>query len=91
MIKTTYTCDRCGADCKLDRFWTLSIIYAHGVNLYKPTATTKGEAGWCRACMVKAGLLPNCEDVPPEQVPETPPTIEDLIRQIVRGEVEAGE
>jgi hypothetical protein len=48
----------------------------------------KHQQEWCRACVEEFDLLPRIElkDVPK---PEPAPTFEDLLREIVREEVEA--
>jgi hypothetical protein len=60
------------------------------LSYYGPPAkydTTKESALWCRACVEKVGLLSIPEKV--ESTVITPKlTVEDLIREIVREEIE---
>ncbi len=87
MIVTTYTCDKCGhtQDTGSD-MWSLrvSLDTSSGSHQF---AMSKRDALWCHSCVSKLGLLPiPAASGPPVYNEE--PTFEDMIRQIVREEVE---
>lgn len=85
-ITTIYRCDRCGQEQQTkDQIWQVQVTIGsigdpHGQN-------KKHIADWCRKCAEAARLLPNYlhkeanEELPP------PPSLEDLVRQIVREEM----
>lgn len=86
-VQTTYTCDRCGA--KQDthqQFWNVAVRVWSFDSL--PTSYDMGPKNqWCRSCCEMFGILPHTK----ERTVITPePTIEDLIREIVRQEVADG-
>ena len=85
----TCTCDLCGATwAKGDegkQLWrmTVGIALSAGSSHFQQ----RKEADWCRDCAVKHGFLPQVKTDPPRIEPE--PTIQDLVRAIVREELEA--
>lgn len=84
-VQTTYTCDRCGAkQDTYNQFWVVSVRVTSFDAL--PSNYDRGKsAHWCRACCEMYGILPHtkeCTVITPE------PTLEDLIREIVREEVQ---
>lgn len=90
MIKTIVTCDNChNVITDVNQIWSVGITVKNGTSLYNGSYRDFLKAAqWCRPCMVVAHLLPNCDDVEPEKMPETPPTIEELVRDIVREELD---
>lgn len=59
-MKTTYTCDRCGHEQDSDKqMWSIGVAYkCTAANLrYGSDSSFYAEALWCRACMVKFGIL----------------------------------
>jgi len=86
-IQTTYTCDCCGAKQETsDQFWVVQVM----VRAYDTMPGYSSDGGklkhWCRECCEKQDILPSLRTV---GVQFTPPTFEDLIREIVREEVGA--
>lgn len=84
----TYTCDRCGAAQGTNhQMWGVSISFAHiGIG---GSPTRKLEQLWCRKCMESQALLTGPEN-PVEQKPPLPtPTLEDIIREMIRCEMES--
>ena len=83
-VKTTYTCDLCGATQDTpEQFWVVeatvrSITSATG---YSSTSKLKQ---WCRACCEVYDILPT---INPRITDVEPPTFEDMIREIVREEI----
>lgn len=84
MITVTRTCDRCSKNVLGDeQFWNVEIRYSGAANNNPPYAYMTGpKVQWCRECLETCGLVPRAI-----VRPETPtPTIEDIIRDIVREE-----
>ena len=88
MKTTIYKCDRCGAEdtsnaIRLERVGAFvgsyQIYQSSGKGLEQPL--TKD---WCKACRLEAGFRVHSE---PEPVTETPVTLEDLIRELIREEI----
>ncbi len=89
MIKTTWTCDKCGAVSEThEDMWVLAVSLKRcrgtGVGPYhQPSLGPSAE--WCQKCIELAGLvLPT----PPPKHPVAPTTLEDLVREIVTEEME---
>lgn len=93
MQQTTITCDRCGTSwekgaANARQLWNI------GIHLGCPCLTSIGRRGdltaeWCRECVVKAGLIgQSSADDKQTVLEDPPPTLEDLIREIVRDEAE---
>ena len=87
MITTIFSCDRPGCGHTQEdstQMWELQVSLSHYPGTFD-YPTTKKQALWCRKCVEEFGMLP---------IPETsitvpiipPPTIEDLVREIVRSE-----
>ena len=94
MQKTFFTCDRCGegwevVDPKDPQRWQVS-IGLDCMPISSPYVHTPilPNAHWCRKCVVEMGLLDGHDKEPRDISPATPPSIEDIIREIVREEVE---
>ena len=84
MIVTTYTCARCGhAQTTNGQMWTIRVSVSHGTSASNYPSTTR-DALWCRKYVEEKALLPSN---PPIDPPPELPTIEDLIREIVREEL----
>ncbi|KKN01069.1 hypothetical protein LCGC14_1131310 [marine sediment metagenome] len=93
MISVEYKCDKCEATWPKGRvgeqLWQVFV----GRGRSPESSGTIGSsdevrcAHWCRKCMVKTGLLPSIKMINDPPAPETPATIEDLIRDIVQKEI----
>ena len=87
MIKTTYTCDRCGHTRETgDQMWYVRVV----ISQFHASSRVSGasvEKLWCRECVEGFGHLP-------QSVPTTPPpptkeeSFEDMLRAIVRDEID---
>ena len=90
MIVTTYTCDKCShSQTERDKprqLWDIGIIldttprppYSHRSPLHK--------AQWCRECLIGLGIMvPSKTDK--TKAPPSPPTIEEMIREIIQEEI----
>ena len=88
MIKTSYICDKCGAvQDSPEQFWTIGLVYSHQGATYLQYSTPKKKHTMqlCRRCLVDLGILiPANTDEP---VSQSPPTLEELIRDIIREEI----
>ena len=82
-VRTIYTCEKCGAEqAKPDQFWVVG-IQAHCIN-DRPYGQVK-QMQVCRLCLEAFGIYDNR---PAEvQAVNPPPTLEDLIIEIVRNQV----
>ena len=86
MIVTTYTCDKCGAaKDNADNMWKIGIV-VESPDYRTARQDVRNEQLWCRSCVVsKLGTLAPTKDTPPQ--PDPLPTLEDMIREIVREEI----
>jgi hypothetical protein len=83
MTKTTYTCDRCGAEVERGELFGIEIV-VENVHYYVRREAKK-QKEWCRQCITDAGLIVYERLVNPEI---TPPSFEDLVREIIREEIQ---
>jgi len=97
MITTTVKCDRCDKQ-KVNNLgpeiqWvTIQVIHAWGTELQpyrRGDASLRASIMVCRECAVHRGLIPAYTEDDKKVAPSAPPTIEDMIREIVRCEIEA--
>lgn len=94
-IETKYICDKCGhTQPERDQMWEVAITVRH-LNFHNTAVAAIGKTGdkhkrlWCRKCVQKAHLL--CADAGEKvKVSLKPPTLEDIVREIVQEEIEAG-
>ena len=85
MIVTTYTCDNCKhSQESAVGMWEMGIT-VYSATYFSDYKSPIRKALWCRKCVEELGLLP--QQVAKE-VPKEPLKFEDLIREIVRGELE---
>lgn len=87
-ITTIYRCDNCGHEQQTkDQMWRVRVDIRP---LSLPDGqTTVHSAEWCRKCAEAVHLLPNWQHEKAKEELPPPPTLEDLIRQIVREEAAA--
>lgn len=93
-VQTTLTCDRCRASCDVQaedkkegrQFWEVRVgAYPRKMaHLNVPSASKV--ALWCRTCLAEFGMMPTTDDGKKVE-PAPTPTMEDLVREIVREEV----
>lgn len=92
MIVTTYTCDKCGHEQTDDeQMWDIGVSVAYHSFAQRDNyrkEPVKKEL-WCRACVVKLGLLSTSSVTSDPSQPETPLTLEDIIREIIREEIDS--
>ena len=81
MKKVTYTCDRCHATDQTNSIDLLPIQVQ--VFSFKSIVKT---AEWCRNCLNITGLLSDTNPVLEVEKIVPPPSIEDIIREIIREE-----
>ena len=83
MIETKYICDRCKAEQPTaEQFWKVG-IQVHTINSQPRPYDTGPTAQWCRECVEDMGILPTFKE---GKVVDPKPTLEDMIREIVREE-----
>ena len=88
MIVTTYTCDRCGhSQTGEGNLWTVRVQVGPGVN-HQFNHYDGNKLLWCRPCIeFFNNLLSLFRDAKPSPDAPPPPTIDDMIREIVREEL----
>ena len=87
-VKTQYICDRCGhSQENNNQMWDFEM------NLYNSESRSRGKhrcttVMWCRTCVEHFGWLPrNPEKQKENPLPIPTPSLEDLIREIVKDEL----
>lgn len=101
MKTTTYKCDRCGIEWAAGN---VNVLHDVSFNVGPVDRWQRGEtprlkddsrgprlgAEWCRSCLVEVlGWRPIKNDPRPDaQPPEAPPSLEEIIRSIVRAELD---
>lgn len=91
---TTYTCDRCKAQQIDDSQFLTSVMVRVGANWSRDGYTNSVIPAqmWCKECIVGRGLLhPGAISMDVSKAPATPPTLEEVIREIMREEIQAGQ
>lgn len=94
-ITTEHKCDKCGhTQPDGTQMWHVGILFYHsgssmGSSMHQNLHSQKY---WCRPCMEYVGLLgPHQVRVGPAKIEPPPPTIEDMLREliveVVKGEV----
>lgn len=88
-VATKYVCDKCGhtQDTSV-QMWEVGITRRSldSPSMNAAAARQPPKQLWCRECMVLAHILP-CKKGEEEKLPP-PPTLEDLVREIVREEMQ---
>jgi len=89
MKTTTYKCDRCGAEDTNNKIEISPIWFGYGdyITDVKRRAENKE---WCLKCRIEIGLQKPRSDAPEAKPIEPEPTLEDMIRMIVRDEIQNG-
>lgn len=84
---TTHYCDRCKA-VNPEQLWEIGISAQHTVWPSKASLWHKAE--WCRDCCREGGLAFQFDKPEPARsAPPTQPTLEDMLREIIRAELAA--
>lgn len=85
-ITTIYKCDRCNSEQSSNtQLWQLNVAYRHLGTGYSENKTTGIQV--CRKCLESLGI--NASKAVRESPEYNPPTIEDLIAEIVQRELDA--
>ena len=84
MRVTTVTCDRCKKEITdLNQIWPISVRINNGISTLK-------DQEWCRHCVLEMSLIKPYTPEDTKIIPIEPkPTIEDIIREIIREEIES--
>lgn len=94
MIKTTWTCDRCSKTQDTpEQMWVIKVNLQHLTDVGRyATINTSYEAvtvHWCRVCCEAFELLGRHANKAQQLIAPAPtPTLEDLLREIVREEIQ---
>lgn len=84
-IRTIYKCDRCAGEQDTPaQFWTVG-VFANCQSNSRDFVSSEHKMHVCRPCLESLGIYVRKQDMP-TGVP--PPTLEDLIREIVATEFE---
>jgi len=84
--QVTFTCDRCKKVlASEDALWEVALTCEsrNGYRSHYFTPTKQQKAEWCRPCVDEMGVFVGLIRA---ETPEQPPTIENIIREIVREE-----
>ena len=85
MKTMTFKCDKCGEECSgKDTIRLESVGVFWGSFMPHAKSVCKSQ-DWCLICRKKIGAVSAVNGVPPATF--VPPTLEDMIREIVREEV----
>jgi len=79
-----YKCDRCGGESTVTSY-TRKVLIAVGSRDYPDFFR---DADWCDWCINEAGLVIPPKPKKEDPLPPLPPTLEDMIREIVRSEIQ---
>ena len=95
MIVTTYTCDKCHHSQEKQatprQLWEIGIgITVFGSRISSYSRSLCNEQLWCRECIVSVGLLPPTESER-KDAPSQPPTLEDLLREMIQEEISSAQ
>jgi len=86
MRTTTFKCDRCGAESTGDDTIGLEKVVVGSGRFYD--YSQRGESEWCKKCRIETGVEKPDKNTP-EIAPIDPlPTLEEMIREIVREEIQ---
>ena len=91
---TTYTCDRCGTHRVDEANFLTQVCVKVGVAWSRDGYTNAviPPQMWCLECVVGRGLLhPGSVSMDASKAPAQPPTLDEVIREIVRDEIEAAQ
>ena len=91
---TIFTCDHCKETAVDDQCFLKEVrvqfasVYGYRGDGF--TSLNVPPAAWCKKCLVKFGLLHvGNTNLPAEAAPAVPATLEEVLRAIVREEIEA--
>jgi hypothetical protein len=87
MRTTTYKCDRCERTSTVEREIDLKRVEV-GVGHYYSDYSRRGYKEWCRTCRIETGIEQPDVKLPEINPIDPLPTLEDLIREIVREEIQ---
>lgn len=84
-ITTTYKCDCCGYEkSESEQMWHIYI----GLQHYGMQSSIRDkEQLWCRPCVEKHDLLRGVSNPKEQNPPIISPTLEEIIREIIREEI----
>jgi hypothetical protein len=87
MKTTTYKCDRCGVE---DTTGEIILQYVFvGCGEYLSDAKKRAQSvEWCLKCRIETGLISPLPKMPDIKPIEPAPTLEEMIREIVRDEIQ---
>lgn len=87
-IETKYSCDKCGhSQPTASQMWHICIGYGSLESNHAPAYYETHQQMWCRNCMENQGILRG-DNNPKEKIPSEPsPTLDDILRQIMREEI----
>lgn len=80
-------CDRCGATAENDTTFLKHVAVGVNWRYGFQAADRKLEAEWCHECLIKTGLRRPQNEAEEKIAPPAPPTLEDIVRDIVRDEI----
>jgi len=96
-IKHQYVCDKCGnVQSTLDQFWRVGVVFKSMSSINQSASLMQELPGSreihvCRPCLAKFGLVPEIKQNPTAEHVNVPPTLEQLILQIVETAMQNGD
>lgn len=89
-LKTLFTCDKCGTVQDMTKeFWSIGVVVKEGsmTTWSLPHPGKDSIMQVCRPCLELLGIYRSPDIKPGHIAPPPPPTLEDLIVEIVRNQV----
>lgn len=88
---TTYKCDKCGAEdttneIDLERVGVFVGSYIRDFSCYVQNSEIQLTQEWCEDCRIRCGLIPATKEA---KIEATPLTLEDMVREMIRAEIQA--
>ena len=88
MRKTILTCDRCKKEVeKLEEVGAGRRVKSYGDDSRERMEVCQVLAEWCLECCIEMGIAAPCKESPAIPI-RPPPTLEDMVREIIREEIE---
>ena len=82
-VETRYICDKCGKiSATPEQIWEIGVSMRALGGAFQYKTEPRSKSLWCRPCVVSVlGFLPSQAGDPP--APVTPPTMQDILQQII--------
>lgn len=86
---TIYTCDRCKKADSSSEFLSRVSVSVAQPGYQQRWLAIPPSSEWCRACLDEVGIKARATNLPHDEPRQpAPPSLEDVIREIVRSEIQ---